>query len=133
MDKRVWGQPITMVQKFEANEYVAACGDENLVYKFTCSAGGGVSGTVWEDSNKNGEWDLLGDECLTTLLGLGESYHACGTTHEASTTDEYTTGFFFPHANPLHAIKVIIWKGDDGNNIHCTTNLDQNSWETLKS
>ena len=32
MDKRVWGQPITMVQKFEANEYVAACGDSGVTY-----------------------------------------------------------------------------------------------------
>ena len=32
--KRVWCRPQTVVQKFEANEYVAACGDENKVYKF---------------------------------------------------------------------------------------------------
>ena len=29
--------------------------------------------------------------------------------------------------------KVIIWRGPDGNNIHCTTNLDKNTWETAKS
>ena len=41
-----WSRPQTVVQKFEANEYVAACGDENRVYKFQCTAGGGVTGTV---------------------------------------------------------------------------------------
>ena len=36
--KRVWCRPQTVVQKFEANEYVAACGDSgNKVYKFTCA------------------------------------------------------------------------------------------------
>ena len=38
--KRVWCRPQTVVQKFEANEYVAACGDSGTVYKFTCDAGG---------------------------------------------------------------------------------------------
>ena len=133
MGRKVWRRPLTTVQKFEANEYCAACGEENKVYKFQCTAGGGVNGTVWEDSNKNGKWDLIGDDCLTTLFGIGEHYHACGEEHEAPTTDEFTTGFFFPHANPLESMDVIIWKGEDGNNIHCTTNLRMDTWPTEKS
>ena len=39
MERKVWRRPLTEVQKFEANEYVAACGDENKVYLFTCDAG----------------------------------------------------------------------------------------------
>ena len=34
MEKKVWENPLTMVQQFVPNEYVAACGDENKVYKF---------------------------------------------------------------------------------------------------
>ena len=34
MERRVWTRPLTEVQKFEANEYVAACHDQNTVYKF---------------------------------------------------------------------------------------------------
>ena len=49
--KRVWCRPQTVVQKFEANEYVAACGDSGTVYKFTCDAGGGKSGTVYLETN----------------------------------------------------------------------------------
>ena len=30
-------------------------------------------------------------------------------------------------------VPVVIWRGKDGNNIHCTTNLDINSWATAKS
>ena len=41
--KKVWSRPLTVVQNFEANEYVAACGDENKVYKFKCDA---VSGSI---------------------------------------------------------------------------------------
>ena len=71
MGRKVWRRPLTTVQKFEANEYVAACGDENRVYKFTCEAGGGGNGTVYLDSNHNGEWDLVGDQILT-LAGYHE-------------------------------------------------------------
>ena len=129
MTKNVWVQPQTAVQQFVANEYVAACGDENKVYKFTCEAGGGGNGTVYLDSNHNGEWNLLGDEILT-LAG----YHACGATHEAPTTDDFQEGFFITGVVPPYNVqKVIVWRGEDGHNVHCTTNLDMDSWETAKS
>ena len=32
MERRIWARPLTEVQKFEANEYVAACGDTVRVY-----------------------------------------------------------------------------------------------------
>ena len=35
-------QPLTVVQKFAPNEYVAACGDHGVTYKFECNAGGGI-------------------------------------------------------------------------------------------
>ena len=35
MERRVWTHPLTQVQKFEANEYVAACGDSGTTYLFT--------------------------------------------------------------------------------------------------
>ena len=28
---------------------------------------------------------------------------------------------------------VIVWRGETGDNIHCTTNLNINTWETAKS
>ena len=51
MEGKVWRRPLTEVQKFEANEYVAACGDSGVVYKFKCDAGGGVYGSVYEETN----------------------------------------------------------------------------------
>ena len=64
MDKRVWEQPMTMVQKFEANEYVAACGDSGVTYYFKCDASGwfGDGGIVWNDTNKDGQFDFGKDE-----------------------------------------------------------------------
>lgn len=130
MERKVWRRPLTEVQKFEANEYVAACGEENKVYKFKCDAGGGTPGTVYEDSNHNGEWDLLNDKALTGYIL--PTYHACGETHNAPTDDEFIDGFYLPNSNPFEVQKVVIWT-DGGTNIHCTTNLKMDSWETAKS
>ena len=130
MERKVWRRPFTKVQKFEANEYVAACGEENKVYKFKCDAGGGTPGTVYEDSNHNGEWDLLDDKALTGYIL--PTYHACGETHNAPTDDEFIDGFYLPNSNPFEVQKVVIWT-DGGTNIHCTTNLKMDSWETAKS
>lgn len=127
--KREYVRPMMRGEVFAANEYVAACGDENRVYKFVCEAGGGGNGTVYLDSNHNGEWNVLSDEMLT-LAG----YHACGQTHEAPTTDDFYEGFFITGVLPPYNVqKVIVWRGEEGNNVHCTTNLKMDKWETAKS
>ena len=91
--KKTWEEPKIMVQQFMPNEYVATCGDENRVYNFVCDAGGGIPGTVYEDSNHNGKWDLFGDEALTGHIL--PTYHACGETHSAPTDDEFIEGFYY--------------------------------------
>ena len=130
--KRAYVRPTMVGERFVANEYVAACGDtEYGKYKFTCDAGGGVSGDVYRESNGKpgfqkgyGLFGYGGDE------GLG-GYHACGTTHEANTTDDFQNGYYIPDGGD--AVDVIIWRGKRGDNIHCTTNLNRDSWETTKS
>ena len=134
MEKRVWENPLTMVQQFVPNEYVAACGDQNLVYKFKCDAGGGAKGDVYTDDGTN----------LTP--GWLRYYHACSATHEASTKDDFISGYYVQNGGndttgywtlfggwkEYEKVPVIIWT-DGGTDVHCTTNLNQDSWETAKS
>lgn len=130
--KRAYVRPTMVGERFVANEYVAACGDtEYGKYKFTCDAGGGESGDVYRESNGKpgfqkgyGLFRYGGDEWLG-------GYHACGTTHEANTTDDFQNGYYIPDGGD--AVDVIIWRGKRGDNIHCTTNLNRDSWETTKS
>lgn len=130
--KRAYVRPTMVGERFVANEYVAACGDtEYGKYKFICDAGGGVSGDVYRESNGKpgfqkgyGLFGYGGDEWLG-------GYNACGTTHEASTTDDFQNGYYIPDGGD--AVDVIIWRGKRGDNIHCTTNLNRDSWETTKS
>ena len=124
---------MAVVDAFVANEFVSACGDKNRVYKFKCDAGiknfFGEYHTydVYVDSNKNGQLDYKGD----TELGY---YGACGKTHDAKTTDDFLNGFCVRNGiGGREIIPVVIWRGEDGRNIHCTTKLNMDEWAAAKS
>ena len=142
MERRVWTCPLTEVQKFEANEYVAACGESGVVYKFQCDAGGGVYGSVYEETNgipglqtgHRGDTELAG---YSNSL-FGESgFYACNKTHEAESSNAFVNGYYCAKGDTRNPVSVIVWKEPRGgwfpDNIHCTTNLDQDSWETANS
>ncbi|OUQ07680.1 hypothetical protein B5E92_06755 [Erysipelatoclostridium sp. An15] len=130
-------KPVLNVERFTANEFVAACGDSGVTYLFTCDAGGGKSGTVYLETN--------GSDGLQTGWGGDQSlggYHACGTEHEADSDDAFLNGYYvtkeyvgvwpFGHYETT-TTDVIVWRGPYNDNVHCTTNLDQDSWVTGKS
>lgn len=132
--KRTYESPRAYVEEFTPNEYVAACHDWNTVYKFKCDAGGGAEGDVYTSNGTN----------LTP--GRTRYYHACDATHEASTQDEFIQGYYIQNGGndktgywtilggyrDYEKIPVIIWT-EGGTNVHCTTVLDKNEWETAKS
>lgn len=125
---RNWERPMAVVDTFAANEFVSSCGDQNKEYLFTCDAGGGKSGSVYLETNGRPGFQ-------EGLLGIGgdrylSDYHACGTTHTAKTTDEFQEGYYIRYGKVTN---VIVWRGEKGNNTHCTTNLDKNEWTTVKS
>lgn len=121
--KKVWSRPLTVVQNFEANEYVAACGDtEYGVYKFKCDAPRG--NLYYYDGN--GAEKVLG------------GYKPCGETHEASVRDEFPSGFVDYNRNGQKddGEEVIVWLETWHGyiyNYHATTNLNRDSWEVSKS
>lgn len=125
---RNWERPMAVVDTFAANEFVSSCGDQNKEYLFTCDAGGGKSGSVYLETNgrpgfQEGFLGIGGDRYLS-------DYHACGTTHTAKTTHEFQEGYYIRYGKVTN---VIVWRGEKGNNTHCTTNLDKNEWTTVKS
>ena len=130
--KKVYESPKMVVEQFEANEYIAACGDQNLVYKFKCTAGGGKSGTVYLETNGEAGLQTTGRNADRYLSG----YHACGKEHEASTTDDFLSGYYVVDGGWFEddtITPVIVWRGPNNDNTHCTENLDMDSWETAKS
>lgn len=124
-------KPVLNVERFTANEFVAACHDTNKVYKFKCDAGGGISGTVYQETN--GEPGLQTKPSLSGWYWADKrlgGYHACGTTHEASTTDDFLDGYYVTDSKTT---PVKVWRGPNDDNIHCTENLEIDSWETDRS
>lgn len=140
--KAVYESPRMMVQPFVPDEYVAACGESGTTYFFKCDAGGGLPGNVYVESNNvaglqpNREWIQTGNNFWEGYWQSADQslggYHACGTTHEADSQDDFLNGYYVPYRSG-EVTDVIIWRGPHNNNVHCTTNLDQDSWETAKS
>lgn len=134
---RSYKRPTMTVERFVPNEYVAACGDENKVYKFKCDAGGwiGQGGNVYLETNGEPGLQIIDrnpDQCLTK--GLWNGYTPCGETHEASVNDDFLKGYFLPFGQELfRAVDVMVWRGPNNNNVHVTRNLRQEEWETDKS
>ena len=131
--KREYVRPMMRGEVFAANEYVAACGDSGVVYNFECNAGNRrnsynvyfADGTPYASSNGN-------EEYYAKFTG----YHPCYETHKAESDSGFKDGYMYLQNrwgdNTGDRIDVVIWT-DRGTDVHCTTNLDQDSWETAKS
>ena len=128
--KKEYVAPTMVCEEFAANEYVAACGDENRVYKFVCDAPGGeLYYYPNSDGNIDGQYNGTGSAvCLTS--GWLSSYSPCNEKHEAPTTAEYYDGYVIRNGQKHN---VIVWRGVNNNNGHATAQLDMDSWETAKS
>lgn len=122
---REYVKPMLDSEVFVANEYVSACAD-NTTYNFKCDAGGGRYGGLYDM-----DWNRISN--------TSSSYHACGETHKASTSDEFIRGYFDPDRqhNNGNELEVYIWL--EGyrlpwgqwvtTNRHATTELDINKWK----
>lgn len=137
---RNWERPMTVVDTFVANEFVSACGDKNKEYLFKCDAGDGVYGSVYKETNGVDGLQTRGwnrDEQIADynyVPYLGESgFHACGTEHVAKHDSGFYPGYYCAKGNTNKPVQVIIWRGNRGNNVHCTTHLNMNEWTTVKS
>lgn len=130
---RKYKKPVLNVEQFTANEFIAACGDSGKTYKFVCNANsnGWLSngGVVYEENGKKEGLQIFGSNA-DRLLGV---YNPCNATHIAESYDkDFSKGYLCATGN-IKVQDVIIWKGDNGDNIHCTKNLDMSTWETAKS
>lgn len=137
MEGRVWRRPLTEVQKFEANEYVAACGDHGTVYKFECNAGDWFGGySVYlngPDGEAHTEDDIFWCGGYDAVRG-NRTYGKCGETHEAEDNNDFYPGYITRTGifGSTTTENVIVWTAN-GTNTHCTTKLNMNEWETAKS
>ena len=131
MERKVWRRPLTEVQKFEANEYVAAC-ESGTTYWFQCNAGSTMpfENKVYRETN--GQPGLqTGRRGDTYMSG---TYHACDKLHEVREGEEFLDGYVVQDMGWYDdkVIPVLIWT-EGGTNIHCTTELHPEDWEIARS
>ena len=130
--KEMWTEPRIEVQKFAANEYVAACGDSGTVYYFKCDAGdrwGDYSVYLnGEDGIPHTRDDIFWCGGRGAVRG-NRTYTRCGETHEAEDNNDFYPGYIQRGKTEQN---VIVWTAN-GTNTHCTTNLNMDEWVTAKS
>lgn len=124
--KKEYVRPSMVCETFAADEYVAACGESGTKYLFKCDAGGGRVGYVWLETNGEKGLQMRGEN-MDRLLSR---YQACGITHEADSRDSFLDGYY---VRDDKITPVIVWRGPEGDNTHCTTNLNMRDWEEVKS
>lgn len=123
--KKEWTRPLTKVELFTANEYVAACGDSGTVYNFECNAG--------DKGLKNYPYAVYVDYTGKGNYGYRDNYHACGEKHKAESDSGFYNGYMDDERTEGNdRIPVIVWT-EYGRDTHCTTELDMKKWETAKS
>ena len=130
--KKIYERPQMMVEEYEANEYVAACGDSGTTYKFECTS---EAGTLYYYPNApispGGSWYSSG-----SARSLG-NYHPCGATTDEShyASNYFYAGFVDRNRNRKcdEGEKVIVWRGTYNNNGHATDKLETSSWEIARS
>ena len=133
MAKKAYSKPMLKSEAFVPQSYVAACGDTNKVYKFTCDASGGPL-YYFPDKPASGAQPTEGS--YGTRIG---SYNPCGEYHEADTQSGFYWGYVdktilgFGNRKLDEGELVIVWRGVNNDNGHATKNLNMSSWETAKS
>lgn len=129
--KKAFTMPKIVVEQFVPNEYVSACGDSGTTYLFECNAGEKGHYYAVKDSNGN----------IATISGhymdggfWGSYYTPCHETHTAPSDSGFLSGYHIDDVDTWRDenLPVIIWT-ENGENVHCTTQLDTSKWETAKS
>lgn len=139
MEKRVWTKPLAEVEQFMANNYIASeCGDSGVVYNFECNAGSTSNGynVYLADGTP---YATAGDDIANGSPAKKElgGYKPCGAKHAADSDSGFLKGYMYQRNswtgnNTGSKIEVIIWT-ENYTNVHCTSNLDMDAWEVLKS
>lgn len=135
--KNEYVKPEMKIEEFFANQHVAACGDtEYGKYKFKCDAN---KGTLYYYPGYRASGTQPSSTVNHDKLG---NFSPCSTTHEADTKGDFYWGFVDTNRNGKEdtgeaVIVYIEWGRSRGQtyveDAHATKNLNQDSWEIVKS
>lgn len=131
MEKRVYAKPVLESETFVPQCYCKNCAAEPGItkYYFECNAGSKNNQYAIKDSR--GKVATISGKYMD---GKWHYYHPCGETHIAYSNSGFLTGYHLddPDTKKDENIAVTIWT-EYGRDVHCTTELDMEHWETVKS
>lgn len=139
-NKRAYIKPVLESETFVPQNYIAACGDGGVTYYFQCNAGEPYKHWV-EGWFGHGHWEI-DNHPYQVVANDGRkwnNYGPCNDSHIASSADEFIDGYIDNmYTSKNENIPVKIWIEKNGgmwgrDNIHCTTNLNMDSWVIAKS
>lgn len=147
MEKKTYSKPLMAAQQFEPQEFVAVCppSETYVTYEFWCDASVTAYGATYGYYHiylDNG--DGVFDERTDTDLTQGQVYSPCGETHSVtvpigtSIDDVFPKGWLVPLRNYTYqevtsrTIPVRVWRGENGDNGHCTRQLNEDEF-TIKN
>lgn len=149
--KKIYEKPVMQAEVFVVENYCAgSCGEHGTTwYDFQCDAPVNGNHHYWDGDYDDVYWwsqsrfsplnpatkdKKIEDYIGSTAYYLGQ-YHPCGITHPVSSENSFYFGFVDRNNNERYdqGEGCVIWRGDNGRNIHCTSVLRHEDWETLKS
>lgn len=147
--KKEWGKPLTGIQEFAPQEFIAACAPDKFerVYKFWCNFDAGSY--VWLETNgqaglqtsgnwvNNWETDLRFDRTWASTRARWGNFHACNAYHEVRVECDaagniidgtniksiFPDGWINTRARAAGAQQCVVWT-DNWTNTHVTQHLD---------
>lgn len=129
--KKAYSKPILESETFVPQHYCKICANDGIhrEYLFECNAGN--KNRKYAVKNSRGQAVSISGMYLD---GRRYYYHPCGETHIAPDDSGFLTGYHIDDVSTKwdENIDVIIWT-DYNRDVHCTTNLDMNEWDTSKS
>lgn len=142
MEKKTYSKPLMAAQRFEPQEFISACPPDAtfVTYEFWCNAGAGNQYKVWLDDGDK-QFSQVRDTQLTSSGGWfspGTVFEPCEESHTVTVRKGESIDNIFPFGwivrydyNGLHvneATLVRIWRGENNDNIHCTTQLNESEY-----
>lgn len=132
--RKSYVKPALISEEFMPQVYCAACEHTSSgagMYLFECNAGtiGNYYNVYFSDGSPYATSD---DDHNWKDSNEFSGYGPCGEKHEAATDSEFLKGYMYMQnrrgQDTGSKIDVIIWT-DNRTNVHCTANLDQDTWE----
>lgn len=130
--KSQYVKPEMVEEKFLANKYCVNCSElGNVTYAFVCDAPS--SSSVYMENGKEEGLQKTGKNKDQSLLGFLSYYSPCGDTHTVTVPKGTDVSDIFHKGYLGDGTQIVIWRGEDNDDVHCMKALNPQDVPVTKS